>query len=308
MLIALLVFLAVFSCLLSFAGFRSYRLKRRRLRTVITNLFNSDDARTNWLLQLAGRFDRSKIGQSAARELEQMHLTLSASDYYALLLLANVLFFWILHSILAVPILMALLLAVAAVAGGRRLFFQARKNRYVDMFNQQLPEACRLLGNSLRAGLTVTQGIQLLAKELPSPSKQEFQLINKELVLGNDLGHALESFQIRMNTRECHLFAGALSVQRQMGGNLYEVLHDMARTMEERALVQQSIRTMTAEAKSISYLLPLIPVILVAMINLLIDNFLVPLLTVPGILLTAAFLLVQIAAFAIIKKISNIQV
>src|SRR5690606_31262775 len=188
------------------------------------------------------------------------------------------------------------------------LLFLIRKNKYNEQLNDQLAEVCRLLGNSARAGMTINQGIDLVSREVSEPAKYEFQRISHELKLGVDFDKVMRDLQKRVPSRDFQLFAATLLIQNRSGGNLFVVLDEMANTLEERKILKQTIKTMTAEQRFISYLVPLLPVFLILMMNQIMDGFLEPLATLPGIILGTIFLLGTVITFLLVRKVTNIRV
>jgi tight adherence protein B len=243
-----------------------------------------------------------------AEELAQMHVPVQPSEYIAFQLLAIVVLTCLFCTLLGLSIWPALLMAIISVQLFKRIMVRTRKNKNLQLMNKQLPEVCRLMANSLRAGLTITQAFELIARELASPAGKEFFNMHREMELGAEFDNVLMRFQQRIDSRDIVLFAGVVINQRKIGGNLVQVLEHMAKTLQERLLMQEAIKTMTAESKYISYILPIVPVVLLVMMNSLIEGFLQPLYTVPGLLLLASFIAVQAVAFVTVSKISGFKV
>ena len=150
--------------------------------------------------------------------------------------------------------------------------------------------------------MTLNQGIQLVAKEIAEPAKTEFKH------LAHDFENAIRSLERKIDNKELNLFTATLLIQKRAGGNLYAVLDEMSQTLDERKLLKQEIKTMTAEQRFISYILPILPIFLVLMMNNVIDGFLDPLFSGIGIILLIIFLIGNGATFLIVRKITNIRV
>ncbi|GAK13687.1 Flp pilus assembly protein TadB [Geomicrobium sp. JCM 19039] len=112
----------------------------------------------------------------------------------------------------------------------------------------------------------------------------------------------------RVDSEELKIFVHTVLIQRIVGGNLPEVLSHMAGTLEERERVHKEIKTLTAESKQVSYLLPAMPVVMVIMMNLVMPGFLNPLFTPFGLVLLAIVIVLQVLAFVIISKMSKVRV
>nr|WP_281064475.1 type II secretion system F family protein [Cytobacillus eiseniae] len=174
--------------------------------------------------------------------------------------------------------------------------------------NDQLPEICRILANSTRSGMTLTQGIGIAAQELNEPAKEEFQRLSGELQLGVDFSRALRNLQKRIPSREYQLFIASLLIQKQAGGNMHAVLDEMGQTLEERKLLLQEIKTMTAEQRYVAYIVPVLPIFLLLIMNNVVDGFLDPLFSGIGIVLLVLFLIGTFLSFFLVKKVTNIRV
>lgn len=308
MLLSFLVFSSVFSACLAVKLYRSYRLQKRELLHQIRNQFSSREHAENWLARLARRFDRSSPGINLHKKLRQLHLPLQPSDYVAYYVLAIVVLTCLLCSLLGFTFWPAFLSAGISLELFTRIFARTRKNKHILLLNKQLPDVCLLLANALRAGLTVTQAFELLAQDAAAPARTEFLQMSGELELGAEFENVLTSFQHRTRSADIDLFAAVVVNQRKIGGNLVQVLEHMTKTLQDRRLMQEEIKTMTAEAKYVSNILPLVPAVLLLMMNSMIDGFLQPLLTLPGLLLLAAFIGVQAAAVAAVRKIAAVKV
>nr|WP_285289099.1 type II secretion system F family protein [Bacillus sp. ISL-47] len=174
--------------------------------------------------------------------------------------------------------------------------------------NDQLPEICRILANSTRSGMTLTQGIGIAAQELKDPAREEFSRLHSELQLGVDFNRALRNMQKRISSREYQLFVASLLIQKRAGGNIHAVLDEMGKTMEERKLLLQEIKTMTAEQRYIAYIVPVLPIFLLLVMNNINEGFIDPLFTGIGLVLLVIFLIGTFLTFFLIKKVTNIRV
>lgn len=308
MLVAFCASLSVMFGMWTVVFYREYHKKKHRLTDTVRKFLGDQPQHTNWAIQLGYWFDNTVLAKRIELKLQRMHFSLRPSEYCMFLLLTAVLLIWFLHTFLSIAVFPGFLLAGTLLYVGRQVIFRVLKQRRNERFLRQLPEVCRLLGNSLRAGMALNQGMALLAKDMPQPASLEFQLVYKEMLLGVEFEKALEAFRCRINSRDCDLFVGAILIQRKTGGNLAQVLEDIAMTMEERFFLQQTVKTATAEAKYTAFLLPLLPTLLMIMMNIMIEGFLRPIFTIPGLVLVGVFLAVQLTAYIAVKKITGFQV
>lgn len=302
---------AVLAVLTGFWGIGLHRRHQRRKRQLLASLASLFAVRSpegSWLDRLTQHIDQSPWGRRTASRLSASGLPITPAEYGVFLLAAFAVIFGGLRYWFHPGVAYELVLAAGLVAIVKKQIFRRLSERTGQLFQQQLPEICRLLGNSLRAGFTLSQGIEFLSRELVNPAKQEFQTMYKELLLGMELDNVLRSLQQRVRTRDIELFAASLLIQHKTGGNLAGLLDDMARTLEERLLLQRSFRAMTAEGRYVAAILPAVPAASFIMLNGIVDNFLAPLFTIPGFMLLGGFVMVQLVAYGLIRNIVRIRV
>src|SRR5699024_7826527 len=182
------------------------------------------------------------------------------------------------------------------------------RNSYEIRFNDQLSKIGRMLGNAARSGLTINQGIDIVAREVAAPAGNEFKRISNGLILGVNLETAFRAVQIRNKSRDFNLFIATLLIQKKTGGNLALTLDTMANTFEDRKVLNQIIKTMTSEQKYISFIVPALPVFLLLVMNNVIDGFIDPLWSGFGLIILIMFLAAIVLSFFLIRKITNIKV
>lgn len=142
--------------------------------------------------------------------------------------------------------------------------FQQRKR--MKTFGYQLPEMLNLMVNGLRAGFSTMQAMEAVSKELPSPISDEFRRVVQEMQLGLPMEAALDNLLRRIPSTDLDLVITAINVQREVGGNLAEVLEKISHTIRERIKLKGEIRAMTSQARYSGIFLSLIPVIMTAIL------------------------------------------
>jgi len=159
----------------------------------------------------------------------------------------------VLHSILA-GIGAALVASILPILYVRRA---ARKR--LAAFEEQFPDAIDLMARALRAGHALTTAIQLVADEVPAPVGTEFKLLFEQQNYGMSLGDALRGFADRVPLIDARFFATALLTQREMGGNLSEVLENLASVIRERFTVKRQVRVVSAHGRITGFVLGCLP-------------------------------------------------
>jgi tight adherence protein B len=179
----------------------------------------------------------------------------------------------------------------------------------LDNFQAQLPEAIDMLVNAMKSGYSLQAAIKFAGEESPDPLGPEFARVYDEQRLGMDVRGALLALQERVNILDCRMFVTALLLQRETGGNLAEVLTNLATLMRERVGLRGQIDALTAEPKMSAVVLGLLPVALFLIIATINRDYMAPLWTTPGGRLLSLYGLVSIIlGYVIMKKLGKIDI
>lgn len=136
----------------------------------------------------------------------------------------------------------------------RRITSQRRKR-----FVYQLPDALLALGSALRAGCTLSRGLELMAERQPAPLSQEFTIVLAENRVGRPLAESLDEMHRRIGAPELQLMNTAVNVSRRVGGNLADTLESLARTLQEKAHVEAKIDALTSMGRAQGWVVGLLP-------------------------------------------------
>lgn len=129
-------------------------------------------------------------------------------------------------------------------------------------FDNQLSDTLSLWVNALRTGYSVLQGMEAIATELPPPVSVEFERVVQEVRLGLSVEAALDNMYRRVPSEDLDLTITAVNIQREVGGNLAEVLESISYTIRERVRIKGEIRTLTAQGRISGTIISLLPVVL----------------------------------------------
>ena len=140
--------------------------------------------------------------------------------------------------------------------------YLARKR--MRKFLEQLPDGLDIMAQGLKAGLGLSQAQVYVAREMPDPIGTEFAVFMEELNLGLPIGEALKNFIERLPLPEMRLFSTALSVQREVGGSLAELLNNLADVIRERFRVEREINSLTAQNRMAAWVVCSLPPVLFA--------------------------------------------
>ena len=134
-----------------------------------------------------------------------------------------------------------------------------RRSRRRKAFNRGLPETLQLMSGSLAAGLSLAQSVDTIVREGPEPIAGEFKRVLVETRLGVTLEEALDGIAERFESKDFEWVVMAIRIQRQVGGNLAELLDTVAGTMREREYIRRQVAALAAEGKLSAYVLGGLP-------------------------------------------------
>ena len=187
-------------------------------------------------------------------------------------------------------------------------FVKFKANRRVAKFEEQFPEAIDLLSRALKAGHAFTTGLSMVAEEMPDPVGTEFRLAYDRQNFGMPMGEALKSLGERVPLLDARFFVTAVLTQREAGGNLAEVLDNLAAVIRERFKVKRQIRVVTAHARITGWVLAMLPPALGVALTLLSPDHMSVLWTDPtGIRMVVVALILQIVGTLIIRKLVDVE-
>jgi tight adherence protein B len=182
------------------------------------------------------------------------------------------------------------------------------RSRRMLKFEEQFPEALDLLGRALRAGHAFTTGIEMVGKEMPDPIGPEFRILYDQQNYGMPLPDALRLFAERIPVLDARFFVTAVLIQRESGGNLSEVLDNLAKVIRERFRVKRQIRVISAHGRITGWILVCLPPVL-ALVLFTINSetrelmFYDPL----GQRMLVGAIVLQIIGTLIMRKIINVE-
>ena len=197
-----------------------------------------------------------------------------------------------------------------------RFYLRRRQARRLKMFNEQLPGTITLLANSLRAGSSFLQGIELVTREARPPISEEFERVVREMQLGVALQPALNNLVRRVDSEDLELMVTAIQIQSTVGGNLATVLDAIAHTIRERIRIYGEIQTLTAMQRYSGYVITLLPIGLAALLFIISPTYMNKMLEKPpealGLPLGIVFFIIGLISMGIgyifIRRIVDIKV
>ncbi|WP_027365251.1 type II secretion system F family protein [Desulfotruncus alcoholivorax] len=188
------------------------------------------------------------------------------------------------------------------------LFIQRARARRLNKINAQIGDALLIIANSLRSGFSFLQAMDLVRKEMPDPIAKEFGRTFQEISLGMPTEQALQNMSERVDSDDLEMVVTAVLIQRQVGGNLAEVLDKIAYTIRERIRIKGEIKTLTAQGRISGLVIGLLPASLAVLLYIINPGYMSLLFTTRiGIVMVSAAVIAQTLGFLLIRKIVDIK-
>jgi tight adherence protein B len=181
---------------------------------------------------------------------------------------------------------------------------RAQKSR-LKKFDNQLGDMLNLMVNGLRAGFSTLQAMEAVSRELPSPISSEFRRVVQEMQLGIPMEEALDHLLRRINSDDLDLCITAINVQREVGGNLAEILDVISYTIRERVRIKGEIAALTAQGRATAWVISALPIILVLLLFVINREYImqffnpetrgcgIPILVLAGLMIVSGFIATQ---------------
>ena len=246
-----------------------------------------------------------KVSRVFSRELAAAGIRMRGEEYLGL---------WLIVAILPATIMLLLgahpLSATAMILLGIVLppmYVQSAKAKRLRKFEKQLGDALMLIANSLRAGFSFLQAMSAISEEMQDPIGKEFALTVREINMGVDMGTALDNMVDRVRSTDLMMTVTAVKIQRQVGGNLLEILVTISSTIKDRLRLKNDIRVMTAQGRVSALIIGLLPVFLACMLMVINPTYILKFVQKPaGIAMLAVGLVMEILGFLFVKKVVTI--
>ncbi len=195
--------------------------------------------------------------------------------------------------------ILVILLFLALGIVGPWLYLGFRRSQRVKKFNAALPDTLQLMSGSLAAGLSLAQSVDTIVKEGSEPMAGEFRRVLIETRLGVPIEDALEGITARFASKDFAWVVLAIRIQRQVGGNLAELLDTVAGTIREREYLRRQVATLSAEGKMSAWVLGALPPLFMVYLVLTQGDYVKPMFTEPigWVMLLGAGTLLSVGVF-----------
>lgn len=313
------VLLATVSVVLAWEAFRRWKEQRAVARGIakLTGTGNggersqTDDlwveegaAGPAWLQALLTRMPR---GDKLERLLEQADVSWTVHSFLTLSLGLMA------ASGLAVSVVVSSRIGALGAGVGAALlplvYVLRRRKKRLEAFERQFPQAIDLLGRSMRAGHALPTGLRLIATETEDPVAEEFRLVYEEQKFGLPLSESLAALADRIDLVDARIFATSLLIQREVGGNLAEILSNLSSLIRTRFKLRRQLKVHTAQGRLTGYVLAALPVGLGAALYMISAEHMGVLFSDPmGHALLVIAVILQILGFFVIRRILDLEI
>ncbi|MBO4401185.1 MAG: type II secretion system F family protein [Selenomonadaceae bacterium] len=287
-----------------------YRMRRHKVKPIMKKENSSEE----WLMRLYEFIKKiskplveRNFAQFLEKNLSRAGIPLYGGEYVVinLLLVALVGFLTLMLTMKAVYAVIGMAMVPLALW----MIILTLKGRRLEAFTEQLSDCLITISNALRAGYSFQQTIEIISKEMEPPIGEEFSRMNHDVIMGVPLEEALESANTRIGSSDFELVMTAVLIQREVGGNLAQVLDNISYTIAERIRMRREILAITAQGRLSSIVLVLLPFAAgTAMFFFNHDNFVQMLEDPMGQMAMVVAVVCEILGYIIIRRIVNIEV
>lgn len=220
---------------------------------------------TEWLNK---RVEGSSIGEKISRSLARADVKMKPGEYIALNIIASFgvgLLAWFIGN-------RSIIVGILGLAVGPflpRIYVNNQQSKRLIKFNEQLGDMLNLMVNGLRAGYSTMQAMEAVSKEMPPPISDEFYRVVQEMQLGIPMERSLDNLLRRIPSDDLDLVITAINVQREVGGNLAEILDTISYTIRERVRIKGEIRVLTSQVMYSGRFLSMLPLFVIGILYLI---------------------------------------
>lgn len=188
------------------------------------------------------------------------------------------------------------------------LIYMYKYAKYKKKIQNDMLEAITIMNNAFKAGMSITQSVDLVSKELNGPISKEFKKISMEISLGLDIETAFKRFADRIKLSEAIYLTSSLSVLNKTGGNIIKVFDSIEKTIFNRKKLENEFKALTSSAKLITYVLIIVPIAFVLFISIINKDYFKVLFENPiGIILLIIMFTIYITYIFVVRKVMKVR-
>lgn len=239
-----------------------------------------------------------------SKNLARADIKLRPAEYIAAMVLSSLLVALVGFVISQFTLFFAIIMGIVG-AYLPSIYVKMSQRTRLKKFDNQLGDMLNLMVNGLRAGFSTLQAMEAVSRELPAPICDEFRRVVQEMQLGITMDEALDHLLRRINSEDLDLVITAINVQREVGGNLAEILDVISYTIRERVRIKGEISALTAQGRATAWVIAALPIVLVLLLFLLNREYVmqffnpetrscgIPILALAGIMVVTGFIATQ---------------
>ena len=313
-----LVFLTVFflSQVLILPTFGTSRVERKKLQHRFDKILHGQDithqqiVKKKYLQELNGFerfFESMPIMMGLKLYLEQASIQMPAYRFIFCLLSIGILTGITAKNYYDHPIVVVLAFLIIFLVA--YLWISKRREKNIDKFDEQLPEALEMIARSLKTGYPFIECLKIVADEMPDPIALEFGRVFEDINFGRDLEIALALMIERVPSLSLNAMATSVLIQKQTGGNMAEILEKISEVLRSRFKLQRRVKTLSAEGVFSAWVIALVPFFMYFGLTLINPNHFDALYEHPkGIYLFYVIAVLEIIAVFWMRKIIHIDI
>jgi tight adherence protein B len=250
---------------------------------------------------------KATFTESASANMADMFMFMDPGRLFYINLVAIVLFPLLFFSLTGDP-LSALVLA-GFIALAPAMVYRNMRNKRLHKFEEQLPDGLIMVSGAMRAGASLNIALEGLVREMQPPLSQEFELFMREQKIGVDFGKSLEHMEKRLPIQDFAMLASALRINREIGGNLAEIIESLGDTLRKKHQMEGKIQSLTAQGKLQGIVMTGLPVLLGVLLYFLEPKSMEMLWsTWYGYITLAVIIVMEVVGYIFISKITRIDV
>ena len=249
---------------------------------------------------------RIQKGQKLELLMQQADWPLHGTEFEAILLLWGLLVGFITFLVTLKGSMFFIGAIVGILLGFLLLALRIRRRR--KKFTNQLGDMLTMVANALRAGFSFMQAFELISREMDAPMGKEVRLVVNEVNLGNTLETALDNMQKRVASPDFELVVTAVLIQRQVGGDLAQILDTISETIQERIRMRREVLALTAQGRISGWVLAAAPFVVAGIMSIIAPSYLSPLIeTEPGRMAITIGVISELVGVFVIYRIIDIK-
>lgn len=245
--------------------------------------------------------------ETASTNMADMFLSVDATRLFYINISIIVILpalFWLLTGDLVSALALLAFLAVMPT-----IFYKRMRSQRLKRFESQLPDGLIMLSGAMRAGASLNIALEGLVKEQAPPLSQEFELFLREQRIGVDFDKSLEHMEKRLPISDFAMLSSALRINREIGGNLAEIIDSLATTLRRKQQMEGKIQSLTAQGRLQGIVMTGLPVFLAILLYFMDPKSMSKLWsTWPGWITLAVVFVMECMGYVFIRKITRIDV